>query len=65
MKYALTVYMSQDSAVGIATGYGLDCRGVGDRVLVEARFLSSPRSDRFWREPSFLSNMYPGQFLGW
>jgi hypothetical protein len=30
--------MSQGSAVGIATGYGLDSRGFGVRVPVGARF---------------------------
>jgi hypothetical protein len=32
-----------DSAVGTATGYWLDGRGVGGRVSVWTRFLSSPR----------------------
>jgi hypothetical protein len=31
------------SAAGTATGYGLDGRGIGDRVRVGARFFSSPR----------------------
>jgi hypothetical protein len=30
--------MSRDSAVGIATGYGVEHREVGVRVLVGARF---------------------------
>jgi hypothetical protein len=39
---------SQDSAVGIATGYGLDDQGVGVRVPVGARIFTSPRRpDRF------------------
>jgi hypothetical protein len=43
----------RDSAVAIVTGYRLDGRGVGFRVPVKARFLSSPRrSDRFWGPPS-------------
>jgi hypothetical protein len=33
--------MSQDSAVGIATGYKLDDLGIGVRVLVGARIFSS------------------------
>jgi hypothetical protein len=42
-------YSSRDIAVGIATGYGLDDRGVGIRVPVESRIFSSPRRpDRFW-----------------
>jgi hypothetical protein len=37
---------SQDSVVGIATGYGLDDRGVGVRVPVGSRIFSSRRLDR-------------------
>jgi hypothetical protein len=33
---------SRDSAVGIATSYGLDDRGVGVRVPVGSRIFSSP-----------------------
>jgi hypothetical protein len=33
---------SRDSVVGIATGCGLDDRGVGVRVLVGARIFTSP-----------------------
>jgi hypothetical protein len=52
---------SQDSAVVIATGYRLDGRGVGVRVLAGPRFFSSPRCpDRLWGSPSFLSNWYRG-----
>jgi hypothetical protein len=50
---------SRDSVVGIATGYGLDERGVGVRVPVGSRIFSSPRRpDRLWGPPSFLSNGY-------
>jgi hypothetical protein len=39
--------------VGIATGYGLDDRGVGFRVQVGSRIFSSPRRlDRHWAQPS-------------
>jgi hypothetical protein len=48
---------NRDSAVGIATGYGLDGRGVGVRVPVRARFFTSPR------RPDVLSNGYWGIFL--
>jgi glutamine synthetase len=34
--------MSRDSVVGIATSYGLDDRGVGVRVPVGSRILTSP-----------------------
>jgi hypothetical protein len=43
--------------IGIATGYGLDDRGVGAQVLVELRIFTSPyRPDRLWGPPSLLSN---------
>jgi hypothetical protein len=49
-------YRSRDSAVGIATGYGLDDRGVAVRVPVGSRMFSSPRRpDRLWGPPSLLS----------
>jgi hypothetical protein len=52
---------SRDSAVGIATGYGLDNRGVGVRVTVGSRIFSSPcRPDRLWGPPNLLSNGYRG-----
>jgi hypothetical protein len=45
---------SRESAVAIATGCGL-----GIRVPVEARFLSSAyRPDRFWGPPSLISKQY-------
>jgi hypothetical protein len=46
----ITIFrQNRDSAVGIATGYGLDDRGVGVRVPVGSRILSSPRRlDRLW-----------------
>jgi hypothetical protein len=34
---------SRDSIVGLATGYGLEDRGVGDGVPVGSRIFSSPR----------------------
>jgi hypothetical protein len=49
---------SRDSVVGIATGYGLDNRGVGVRVSVGSIIFYSPRRpDRLWGPPS-LSNGY-------
>jgi hypothetical protein len=47
----IIIMRSQESAVGIATGYGLDDRGVGVRVPVGARIFSFPsRPD--WVHPT-------------
>jgi hypothetical protein len=52
---------SRDSAVGIATGCGLDDGWVGVRVPVGSRIFYSPRRpDRLWGPPSLLSNGYRG-----
>jgi hypothetical protein len=50
IRYTLVLtHWSRDSAVGIASGYELDGRGVGVRVPVGSRmFSSSRRPDRFW-----------------
>jgi hypothetical protein len=49
----------RDSAVSIATGYGLDDRGVGVRVPVKAEIFNSPqRPDCLWGPHSLLSNGY-------
>jgi hypothetical protein len=50
--------------VGIATGYGLDDRGVGVQVPVGVRIFTSPcRPDRLCGSPNFLSNGYRGGAL--
>jgi hypothetical protein len=50
---------NRDSVVGMATGYGLEDRGVGVRVPVESRIFFSPsRQDRLWAQTNLLSNEY-------
>jgi hypothetical protein len=63
-NFKLKYLMSQESAVGIATGYRLDSQGVGVRVPVGARLFSPCCPDWFWDQPSLLSNGYP-RFLSW
>jgi hypothetical protein len=42
----------ENNAVDIATGYGVDDRGIGVPVPVEARIFTSPRRpDRLWGGP--------------
>jgi hypothetical protein len=49
-----------DSAVGVATGYGLDDRGVGVPVPVGSRIFSSPhRPDGIWSKPSLRIEFSP------
>jgi hypothetical protein len=49
--------VSRDIVVGIATGYGVEGRGVGVRVPVRSRIFSSPcRRKWIWDPPSLLSN---------
>jgi hypothetical protein len=43
ISYISLYYRSRDSAVGIATGYGLDDSGFGVVVPVGSRIFSSPR----------------------
>jgi hypothetical protein len=61
--YYYYYWVSRDSAVGIATDYGLDDRGVGFRVPVRAKNFTFPyRPDRLWGPSSLLSNGYRGLF---
>jgi hypothetical protein len=56
---------TRDSAVGIATDYGLDDRGVGVRVPVGSRIFSSPRRpDLLWGSTNLLCSGYGGLFHG-
>jgi hypothetical protein len=65
MQIMYKVKRSRDSSVGIATGHGLDGRGVWVRVPVGSRIFSSPRRpDRLWGPPNILSNGYRDSFLG-
>jgi hypothetical protein len=58
-----TTLPHRESSVGIATGYGLDDRGVGVPVPLELIIFSSPRLPyRIWGPLSLLSNVYRGLF---
>jgi hypothetical protein len=64
LNFLQPIIKRQDSAVGTATGYGLDDQGVGVRVAVWARIFTSPcLPDRLWGQPSLLSNGYRRIFL--
>jgi hypothetical protein len=53
IKWLMPSY-SKDSTAGIATSYGLDCRGVRVRVSIGERFFFSPLPrNRFCRPLSF------------
>jgi hypothetical protein len=53
------------SIVSIATGYVLDDRGFGARVLVGSRIFPSPyRPDWLWGPPSLQANGFEGTFSG-
>jgi hypothetical protein len=65
-KTPLQMYSwSRDSAVGIATGYGMDDWEVGVWVPVGSRIFTSPCCpDRLWGPPNLLYNGYQELFPG-
>jgi hypothetical protein len=53
--------INRDSVVGVTNGYGLDGKGVGVRIPVGSKIVSSPRRpDRLWGPPNLLSDWYRG-----
>jgi hypothetical protein len=63
--FMIWLFMSWDRADGIATGYGMDDRGVGVRVPVGSRIFSSPRRpDLLLGPPNLVSNGYRNSFPG-
>jgi hypothetical protein len=62
-QFLLIVVQGRDSAVGTATDYGLDDRGVGVPVPVASRiFISRYVPDRHWGPPNLLFDVYRGLF---
>jgi hypothetical protein len=65
LVFVTYLLVSRDSAVGIATGYGLDDCEVGVRVPVGSRIFTSPCCpDRLWDPPNILYNGSRGLFPG-
>jgi hypothetical protein len=63
MEFCLIIFRMTTIAQSTGTGYGLNDRGVGIEVLVEATFFFSPRRpDRFCGYHNLLSNWYRGLF---
>jgi hypothetical protein len=62
---SISFHVSRDSAVSIATGYGLVDWEVGVRVPVGSRIITSPcRPDRLWGPTNLLYNGYRELFPG-
>jgi hypothetical protein len=58
-NFTVYIFICQEIAVSIATGYGLDDQGVGVQVPVGSRIFSSPlRPDLLWGPPNLLPNEY-------
>jgi hypothetical protein len=58
-KIIKTKFKSRGTSVGIATGYGLDDRGMRVRAQAERRIFTSPYGAYWlWGPPSLLSNGY-------
>jgi hypothetical protein len=58
---SLNKVMIRDNVVGIATGYGLEDRGIGVRIPVGSRIFTFPyHPDRVWGPPNLLYNGYRG-----
>jgi hypothetical protein len=56
--------MSHGTAIGMATVYGLDDRGIAVPVPVRSRICTAPyRPDRLWGPPSLLATGYQGHFV--
>jgi hypothetical protein len=59
----LNITHIRDSAIGMATGYGLAGQGVGVRVPIGSKIFTSPRRPhQLWGPPNRLSNEYHGIF---
>jgi hypothetical protein len=59
----ISSFGGRDSVVGIATGYGLEDRGVGVWVPVGSRIFSSPRRPEWlWGPPNLLPMGIVGSF---
>jgi hypothetical protein len=58
IMFGLCIIRIRDSVVGIATGYGLNDRGLGVRVPVGSRIFCSPRRPDLY--PTGTGSSFPG-----